>query len=560
MANAKIEGASPNEILKIKNNPPEPTDIVLVLNPDAFIDLENSPEKFYEHYQNLAPTREEQEQRLKEINIQLYDYCLIPCDFQFCDNCDLIYNPPPRMIYTIPKEEEPINSCASESKLSSNPDSNFNNNNNENNGSSSVQNGYNNDNDSNSDSNSNSNYEQYITLPDLTKEQKLKWFSDKNESIMPEHVHDTDARFDLRYPEKNAIKLEPHSCICIDLKIALEILATTIVQLASRSSLAKKGINIREGIIDTGYIRNIIAILQNDSEKTYVIEPNERITQAIFLSLVKIAQLVLVENREELEITTKGIQGFELMSRINVPVNMIEEEIIGQEEIISTGQTISIPPYSQYILAIERREKKQEQIFEAEATLCESGEIGLINLHIPVKSHNHIKIPIYNNTENVVKIPEKTTFRYLTMKIEDQAPSSIPDFPQLCEYPEQLEQMNIRNLDPLQQMQLKMLLNNFNNIFASKNEFGRTDIIQHQIKTGDTMPIKQQAYRVPPASHKIIYQEINRMLDNRAVLSQRELDGREHLVTYASQSLTSAEKNYKTLELEHLAIYWAVMK
>ncbi|KAG9285491.1 hypothetical protein G9A89_021822 [Geosiphon pyriformis] len=83
------------------------------------------------------------------------------------------------------------------------------------------------------------------------------------------------------------------------------------------------------------------------------------------------------------------------------------------------------------MLAIKKREKEQEQIFETEATLCESGEIGLINLHIPAKSHNYIKILIYNNTENIVKIPKGTTLRYLTTEIKDQAPSSIPDFPQL---------------------------------------------------------------------------------------------------------------------------------
>ncbi|KAG9289000.1 hypothetical protein G9A89_015549 [Geosiphon pyriformis] len=68
MANAKVEDALPSEILEIKNNSPEPMDIALVLNPDTFLDLENSPEEFYEHYQNLAPTREKQEQCLKEIN------------------------------------------------------------------------------------------------------------------------------------------------------------------------------------------------------------------------------------------------------------------------------------------------------------------------------------------------------------------------------------------------------------------------------------------------------------------------------------------------------------
>ncbi|KAG9294582.1 hypothetical protein G9A89_008061 [Geosiphon pyriformis] len=321
------------------------------------------------------------------------------------------------MIYTILKEEKPINNCALELESSSNPNSNSNNDNNKNNGSSSIQNGYNNDNDSNSNSNSNSNYEQYIILPDLTKKQELKWFSNNDEGIMPECAHNTDAGFNLRYSGKNAIKLEPHSCTCIDLKIALKILATTMVQLAFRSSLVKKGINIKGGIIDAGYIRNIIAMLQNDSKKAYVIEPNERIEQAIFLSLVKIAQLVSVKNRKELGIIARGIQGFESTGRIDIPVNMVEEKIIGQGKIIST--------------TIERREKEQEQIFEAEATLCESGEIGLINLHIPAKSHNHIKIPIYNNTRNVVEIPEGTNLRYLTMEIEDQAPSSIPDFPQL---------------------------------------------------------------------------------------------------------------------------------
>ncbi|KAG9288251.1 hypothetical protein G9A89_021282 [Geosiphon pyriformis] len=174
MVNVKVEGTLPSKILEIKNNPPEPTDIVLVLNPDAFIDLENSPEEFHKHYQNLTPIREEQKQCLEEINTQLCDYCLIPCNFQFCDDCNLIYNPPPHMIYTISEEKKPINSCASKSKLSSNPDLNSDNNDNENNSSSSIQYNYNNDNNSNSDSNFDLNYEQYIALPDLTKKQELK--------------------------------------------------------------------------------------------------------------------------------------------------------------------------------------------------------------------------------------------------------------------------------------------------------------------------------------------------------------------------------------------------
>ncbi|KAG9290132.1 hypothetical protein G9A89_010438 [Geosiphon pyriformis] len=229
-------------------------------------------------------------------------------------------------------------------------------------------------------------------------------------------------------------------------------------------------------------------MLQNNLEKIYVIEPNKKIAQAIFLPLIKIAQLVLVRNREELEITARGIQSFRSMDRIDVPVNMVEEKISNKEEIISTCQSISIPPYDQYMLVIKKKVKDQVQMFKAEATLCKSRKIGLI--------------------------PERTTIRYLTAKIENQSPNSIPDFSQLCEYvditsqtvyeqnkcyllqPEQLKQINLENLDPLQYMQLKMLFNNFTNIFTSENKFGKTDIIQYQIKTKDTMPIKQRAYRM----------------------------------------------------------------
>ncbi|KAG9298006.1 hypothetical protein G9A89_018834 [Geosiphon pyriformis] len=287
MANAKVQEAMPSEILEIKNNSPEQVDIIFIPNPDAFLDIETNSEDFHEHYQNLAPTREEQKQWLAQLNTPLCDHCLIPCDFQYCND-----------------------SCTLELESIFNPDSNSNNDDNKNTGFSSVQ--YSNEDNSNLDSNPNS--KTFIVLLDLTKKQELKWFSDNNEDIMPEHVHDIDAGFNLRYPGKDTIKLELHLCICIDLKIALEILATTMIQLASRSSLAKREINIREKIIDAGYVGNII--------------------------------LVSVGNREELEITARGIQEFGSMGKVDIPVNMIEKKIIDKEEIISTSQPISISPYN----------------------------------------------------------------------------------------------------------------------------------------------------------------------------------------------------------------------
>ncbi|KAG9300071.1 hypothetical protein G9A89_018348 [Geosiphon pyriformis] len=68
MINTKVEGVTPSKILEIKNNSLEPVNIVLIPNSNAFLNLEAGPEEFYEHYQNLAPTREEQEQHLAQIN------------------------------------------------------------------------------------------------------------------------------------------------------------------------------------------------------------------------------------------------------------------------------------------------------------------------------------------------------------------------------------------------------------------------------------------------------------------------------------------------------------
>ncbi|KAG9301040.1 hypothetical protein G9A89_015776 [Geosiphon pyriformis] len=135
-----------------------------------------------------------------------------------------------------------------------------------------------------------------------------------------------------------------------------------MVQLVSKNSLAKNRINIRKRIIDTGYIENIIAMLQNNLEKAYIIDLNEKIAQTICLPLVKIAQLVLVGNREKLRITTREIQNFGSIGRIDVPVNMAEEEIINKEEIISTHQPIFISLYDQYMLTIKKEVKDQAQL------------------------------------------------------------------------------------------------------------------------------------------------------------------------------------------------------
>ncbi|KAG9296216.1 hypothetical protein G9A89_014808 [Geosiphon pyriformis] len=71
MVYTKAEDMTTSKLLEIKNNPlslPKPEYIQTF---DVFGNIEDNPEEFHEHYQCLAPIKEEQEQHLEQLNTQL---------------------------------------------------------------------------------------------------------------------------------------------------------------------------------------------------------------------------------------------------------------------------------------------------------------------------------------------------------------------------------------------------------------------------------------------------------------------------------------------------------
>ncbi|KAG9284584.1 hypothetical protein G9A89_004626 [Geosiphon pyriformis] len=115
----------------------------------------------------LAPTHEEQKQRLANLNTKLCDHCLIPCHFQYCNKCDLMFNLPSRILFPITELPE------SEEEVLITKDMSF------------------------QDPTKDTKTEQYLVYLNLFKELELKWYSDNEEGICPERAHDTDADFDL---------------------------------------------------------------------------------------------------------------------------------------------------------------------------------------------------------------------------------------------------------------------------------------------------------------------------------------------------------------------------
>ncbi|KAG9287224.1 hypothetical protein G9A89_008854 [Geosiphon pyriformis] len=139
---------------------------------------------------------------------------------------------------------------------------------------------------------------------------QLKYFDNHGQEIRPEKAYEIDAGYDLRYPGKDILVLQPKFLTKINLKIALEIPPGTMVQIAFRSSLASKEINIRERVIDAGYTRDITIMLQNETDKSFRIEHTKKIAQAIYLPLINILGLQSVNNKEQLEKNKRGMQDF----------------------------------------------------------------------------------------------------------------------------------------------------------------------------------------------------------------------------------------------------------
>ncbi|KAG9301368.1 hypothetical protein G9A89_018040 [Geosiphon pyriformis] len=283
---------------------------------------------------------------------------------------------------------------------------------------------------------------------------QLKYFDNHGQGIRPEKAHKINTEYDLRYLGKDTLVLQPKFLTKINLKIAFEIPPKAIVQIASRSLLANKEINIRRGVIDAEYTGNITIMLQNKTDKPFRIEHAEKIVQAIYLPLINILGLQLVNNREQLGKNKRGMQSFGSTGRFTVP------------------HEISIPN-----VYIPKGMKKFRVTFynpnNYSIVLLNKLEIGIIHSNIfqdknPQIVSNFIEIVRYTLLSNPNIIPTMENYHLLE---------------------EKLSRINMSLLEPQQQRQLKQLIAEFANIFAKdNNNLEKTDIIQHQIHTEDALP------------------------------------------------------------------------
>jgi dUTP pyrophosphatase len=127
-------------------------------------------------------------------------------------------------------------------------------------------------------------------------------------AVLPTRAYDADAGLDLYAAEPATI--EPGARASIGTGIAIEVPARHAGLVLPRSGLAANhGISLvnAPGLIDSGYRGELrVLLLNTDREQRFEVAPGDRIAQLV---IVRVERLP-VEEREELEISVRGEQGF----------------------------------------------------------------------------------------------------------------------------------------------------------------------------------------------------------------------------------------------------------
>ncbi|KAG9284518.1 hypothetical protein G9A89_014122 [Geosiphon pyriformis] len=342
---------------------------------------------------------------------------------------------------------------------------------------------------------------------------QLKYFNNNGQRIKPEKAHEIDAGYDLRYPGKDTLVLKPKSLTKINLKIAFKILPGAMVQITFWSSLASKRINVRGGIIDAGYTGDITVMLQNKTDKPFKIEHAEKIAQVIYLLLINISGLQLVNQREQLGKSNRGTQSFGSTGRFTVSVNIAFNTWNESHQIFRLPQPITISPFGEHpeIYTCPKPTTTQ-QIFESNEQVCLEHNILIPNIYI-LEGTKKVRVTFYNPNNYPIILLNNLEIGVIYSNIfQQELLQTVPDFSEIIGHSipkinpnpssenyhvvmKKLSRINMGQLEPQQQTQLKELIAEFADIFAeNNNDLGRTNLVQHQIYTGDAKPRRQQAY------------------------------------------------------------------
>jgi dUTP pyrophosphatase len=125
---------------------------------------------------------------------------------------------------------------------------------------------------------------------------------------MPQKKYLNDAGLDLKAKLQDSIRLHSMCRQTIPVGVAIELPENTAGIIKGRSSIAKAGILVMEGVIDEGYRGELAVTVVNVGMEPVSIEPYERIAQLLVVNLNENAKnITIMDNLSE---TSRGEKGF----------------------------------------------------------------------------------------------------------------------------------------------------------------------------------------------------------------------------------------------------------
>lgn len=140
-------------------------------------------------------------------------------------------------------------------------------------------------------------------------------------AIPPKRMSAGAAAYDV-YADEDKIIL-PQCRKLVSTGISIEIPVTVYAQLAPRSSLSVKEIDVGAGIIDSDYRGEVKVLLINNSTNDFIIKKGDRIAQMI-LKMIYLPEVEVVEHLSE---TIRNDGGFGSTNSTNVQ-NAFDKECI----------------------------------------------------------------------------------------------------------------------------------------------------------------------------------------------------------------------------------------
>ncbi|KAG9302481.1 hypothetical protein G9A89_006445 [Geosiphon pyriformis] len=198
------------------------------------------------------------------------------------------------------------------------------------------------------------------------------------------------------------------------------------------------------------------------------------------------------------------------LTKINLKIAL---EILLGAMILRLSQPITISLFGEHLeIYTCPKPTTTQQIFESNEQVCLEHNISIPNIYIPEETKK-VRVTFYNPNNYPIILLNNLEIGVIHSNIfQQELPQTVPDFSEIIGHSipkinpnpssenyhvvmEKLSQINMGQLEPQQQTQLKELITEFADIFAeNNNDLGRIDLVQHQIYTRNAKPRRQQAY------------------------------------------------------------------